>query len=848
MAYETEVYYGFKASNNLSDVIDSRLALKRINLEIGDLDIIRGAASDSGAVREDLIAISGLNREIYRTTDRFLGDSEQYKNVLDKSAGADTSLRGNLNVNGPIGGSAIRYKFLDNSTDQIKFADISTSRVSAWSTTTNPAVDSDPIFYGAQVKINSDAGGNGGTVNVDKLTWGEIAQPKLFDAEIPTHKITTNINGQEVKLYAMKSIPLKLQGYFRGFNGNVRFNSINDLRVSWRIINLTNSNDEQRYANIGTSSSSTLNYRSVSGAPRLIEIYYPPDNITSLTLTQVGLSDLPAASLSNLNQLNVALNEIKQMPNLNLFAPNLQTLNIFRNNLYLAENENFRKLNAAVVARMPPSITSLNMYGTFFGSIRWVNSSGVEVPPETSNAASVLEYRFPSLVTLNVQRGSGPYFSPDQYDPNNYLPTVPNTCENYYAGSNDFRSVPSFGLKSRTNLKNFSVGGNRRLRDDSFSLASLQLETVALNSTDLPIPDLKNRPSLRSFSYRYGGILELSPNLKSLYQDDNQESSYKFNGCAGLNSMNFYASRASGFLPKFKGNRSLSFVDFYAAQGITGGRQNNGEHGYANGQEYVMYKDTFADSPNVSFFRVLSYSLLRGKGFEDGTFSNLRNLYYLYWYSYYRTGAGGNVSLPDTSGMPNLRYFIMPVNSFSGSAPSFVSNNIIFYVQLAYNNLTGPVPSFPNKLRMHYLYLYNNQLSSFSGFANTPNMRHVYLQNNVISGKVPLLSNDAPNIDRLYLFNNNFNGYEAGSLSGLLRLRIFDISRNNLSTADLNNIIDDLFQNYNAAPRGGVSINLRSQSRAPGYSPSPTGTQREQEVREKITFLQNRGWNINIGG
>jgi len=848
MAYGTQVYYGFKVSNNLSDIIDTNLALRRLNLNIGDLEIIRGAASESGAVREDLIAISGLDREVYRTIDRYLGDSEQYKNVLDKSAGADSVLLGNLNVNGPIGGSAVRYRFLNENTEEIGFADISTSRVSAWSTTTSPTVDSDPIFYGAQVKINSDSGGVGGTINVDKLTWGEIAQPKIFDAEIPTHKITTSINGQEVKLYAMKSIPLKLEGYFRSFNGNVRFNPISDLRVSWRIINLTNSNDEQRYANIGTTSSSTLNYRSVSGAPRLIEIYYPPDNITSLTLTSIGLSGLPAASLSNLDQLNVSLNEIKQMPNLNLFSPSLKTLNIFRNNLYLAENEDFRKLNVNVVNRMPSTITSLNMYGTFFGSIRSVDSSGNEVAPETAGSKSVLEYRFPNLVTLNIQRGSGPYFSPDEYDPDNYLPSVPNTCENYYAGSNDFRKVPSSGLKNKTNLKNISVRSNRRLRDDTFSLSSLQLETVDLRSTDLPIPDLKNRPSLRSFTYTYGGRSDLASNLISLYVNDSQESSYKFNACTGLNSLNFYRSSAFGFLPKFKNNKSLTFVDFYAAQRITGGRQDNGEHGYADGKEYVLFKDTFADSPNISFFRVLSYRLLRGKGFEDDTFSNLRNLSYLYWYSYYRTGSGGGVTLPNISGLPNLRYFIMPVNSFVGPTPSFASNNIIFYVQLAYNNLTGSVPSFANKLSMRYLYLYNNQLSSFPGFLNTPRMRHVYLQNNVITGKIPFLSNDAPGIDRLYLFNNSFTGYEAGSLTGLLRLRIFDVSRNSLSTSDLNNIIDDLFQNYNAAPRSGVSINLRSQSRAVGYNPSSSGTAREQEVREKITFLQSRGWNISIGG
>lgn len=848
MAFGTRVFYGFKVTNNLSDIINANLALQRLNLNIGDLDVIRGAASELGASREDLIAISGLNRDIYKTLDRYIGDSSQYKEVLDRSAGADTALLGNLNINGPIGGSAVRYRFLNPVTEEPGYADISTSRVSAWSTTTNPVQESDPIFYGAQVKINSDNQNVGGTVFVDKLTWGQVAQPKLFDAEIPTHKITTSINGQTVKLYAMKSIPLKLDGFFRNFNGNVLITPLSDLKVSWRIINKTNATDEQRYPNLGSTTSATLNYRSVSAAPRLIEIYYPPDNIRSITLTSVGLSTLPAASLSNLDQLNISFNEIKQMPNLNLFAPNLATLNIFRNNLYLAETENLRKLNIVVVNRMPQSLTSINMYGTFFGAIRVVNTSGAQVAPNSAGSRSVFEHRFPNLVTLNLQRGSGAFFTPDEYDPDSHLPSVPISCENYFMGSNDFRTIPTTGVKDRTNLKNFSLRDNNLLRDTTFSLSSLQLENVDISATRLPIPDLKSRPSLQTFSYSYGGEQELALNLTSLYVNDSQESSYKFNACTGLRSLGFYGSRASGFIPKFKNNQSLTFVDFYAAQRLTGGRPNGGEHGYGDGSTFVMYKDTFNDARNISFFRVLSYSLLVGKGFEADTFANLRNLDYLYWYSYFRTGSGGGVQLPNISSCQRLRYFIMPVNAFTGPVPSFVSNNNIYYIHLAYNNLAGPVPSFGNKLNLSYLFLYNNQLSSFPGFSNTPRLYFVYLQNNQITGNIPFLSNDAPSINRLYLFNNQFSGYELQSFAGLLRLQIVDVSNNNLSTSDLNNIIDDLFINYNAAPRGGVSINLRSQSRAVGYSPSPSGSSREQEIREKITFLQSRGWTINIGG
>jgi Leucine-rich repeat (LRR) protein len=261
-----------------------------------------------------------------------------------------------------------------------------------------------------------------------------------------------------------------------------------------------------------------------------------------------------------------------------------------------------------------------------------------------------------------------------------------------------------------------------------------------------------------------------------------------------------------------------------------------------------MYKDTFSDAKNISFFRVLSYNLLSGKGFEDGTFKNLRNLYYLFWYSYFRTGSGATVNLPDIASCSNLQYFIMAVNNFSGSVPSFVSNNSIYYVDLAYNQLSGPVPQFTNKFNFAYLFLHNNQLSSFTGFNNTTNLIFVYLQNNVITGAIPFLSSNAPSLTRLYLFNNQFSTYEVGSFEQLTRIQVIDVSNNGLAQTDLNSIIDDLYKNYQLAPRRGVSINLRGQSRAPGYNPSSLGSEREQEIREKIDFLVASGWTINIGG
>lgn len=915
MSYKTPTFYGFRVNNNLSDIIDKTVALKRLTLNIGDIDIIRGAASSDGAIREDLIAISNIEQPLYKILDRYIGDTGQYRGILDGSAGVDSTLRGNLDVQGFIGGSAIRFRFIDytvriNYTSgsgtfvlnekivsgansaivkevgsgfiivknvvgdvttgsftgsysgatltvvtavqakDLKFADISTSRVSAWSTTTNPAADADPIFYGGQIKVAT-----GGSVSVNKITWGQVAEPRLkktdgtpITGEIPTHSITTTVNGQTIKLYAMKSIPLKLRGFFKRFDGTVKFNSaVPNSRVSWRIANVADSADVQFYPEQGSTSNSYLPYRAINAAERDVEIYYHPDFITELFTYSIGISELPAAQLPALRTLHIASNNIKDMPDIKFFAPSLQNLYLYDNNLYLASEPTLRKFTKEVADRLPSTLTYMHMMGTFYGSIRQtdVNGNVITTGIGGANAYSVIEKACPNLTTFECGRGWGPYFGPDDYDPAGYLPPMPNSLITYNANSNDFRSVPARGLKDLPNLVNINIAGNYYLEDPTFTLASNNLSSVYIGSSGLPIPNLSLKPALVTFESQY------SRNAGPLHANVAVDTSYKFGGCGALQNLYLYASGVTGFIPKFKGNTELRHVDLYAAQSVTGGRPDNGEHGYADGKTYVMYNDTFNDAKKISFFRVLSYNALVGKGFERDTFKNLPSLYYLFWYSYGRTGSGvADMPLPDVSSCPALQYFIMPVNNFTGPVPSMTTNQGIYYVDLSSNRLTGPVPTYSIRLSLHYVFLSDNQLSSFPGFINTPNMIYAYLHNNQIAGRIPMLgaSDKAPNLLHLFLFNNQMNGYTSGSFAGLTRIQRLDVSRNALTTFDLNNIVDDLFTNYQSAPRRGVNVNLHGQSAAVGYSPSTAAlTEREKEVAEKIDFLRSNGWTISIG-
>ena len=841
MAFETKVYYGFKVGNNLSDVINKSQALRILTLEIGDIDIIRGVRSgnDGGASasREDFQAMSRLKEDVYKTIQRYQGDSGQYDGILRTSPGADVGLRGNLSVNGGIGGSAIRYRSLNDSDSAIQFLDISTSRVSAWSTTTNPPADSDPIYYGGEVKVLS-----GGKLIVDNMTFGTAAIPKLFNAEVPTHKVRINIDGTNYDMYAMKSIPLKFRGFFRRFDWSANFvNYGNDLKASWRVININNSGDIQSYADRGTNTSSTLNYRSVRAAERDVEFYYPPDNITSFTATSAGIRELPAAELSNLQSLNLFNNELINMPDITTFAPNVVSLNLSRNAMYNSDDEDLRKLNSDVMSRIPTTVTSLTLYGNFYGSIRTTGTPG--------SSPSVIEDRLPNLTYLNIGRGGGAYFSPDDFDTASYLPTVPNTMESFYAYNNDFRNVPSSGLVDRDNLVTFHVSGNRYLSDSNWETSAFanadDLNYLNFAATGLKLPTLQNKTSLATVygHYSSGG---------SFYTNNAVESTYKLENCSSLDTLVMYRSSLSGFIPKFKGNTNLRYVHLWVCQSLTGGRPDNGAHGYTDGLTHVMYKDTFDDCRDkLQYFYYLSNSTLYEKDFEDGTWANLSRLRHLYWYSYRRTGGSRNdVLVPDLSSLPSLQVLYMPVNNFSGAAPSLVSNNDIRYMNLAYNKLTGNIPEYSNRLRMYYIGLYNNNLTGFPGLDSMPSLYYLYLHNNNnLTGEIPDISGPAPRIGYLYLFNCNFTSYKKGSFANFTRIRRILLQNNSLTVADIDNMFIDFENIYDQTGNSRVQVNLQGQPQT--YSPRTADqgegvSDSEANSGRILAKLRAAGWSISL--
>jgi Leucine-rich repeat (LRR) protein len=793
--------FGLNVLSSLADVLDKEQSLNSLNLSSRDLNIIRGS-QNAGATSGDWISLSRLTNPIYRTLDRYRTESETCLGILDTKAGLERTLFGNLKINGILSGNAVRYRYLDGTGvgATVKIADISTSRVSAWSSSASPVTETSPISYGAQVSVKSGGSLQFGTqsgTSGPRLQTSLTAQAKEFESEFPTSKISCTIGGQTVVLYAMKGIPLIFTGFFRNLDASISLTTlINNTPASWKIAETANTNNFVNFANRGGTTSS-INFRSSISRERYIQFYYNPDNISGITLTSANIAELPAVKLQNATALNFSSNQLRNFPNINFIAPILQSLNLISNPFSQSETENERKLNSNVINKIPTTLRELYLGQTFFGSI-------------TQN---IIANRFAELRVLNLSRGGGPYFHPDNDDANCQLPNVSNTCETYTVANNDFRSFGITAGNNRnvqdlTNLVSLDVGGNYYL-SGSFSIASGNnvIQSINSYSNGLTLPTgLAGKNSFTTLYHYY--CRNAGPLIVG--------GTYLYENCNSLSTLYLYASNVTGALPKFT-NSALSYLELRYT-GLTGG----GPGDTAN----VIPEKTFEKCTNLSYMLLQSGNLLTAP-IHPNAFSYTPNLYYLWYISYGRTTG----SIPNLTSNSNLTYLVLHFNNFTGTMPNLASNPNIFYVDVSYNALSGSVPAFRNLGNLYYLFLYNNQFTSLSTFGNLSSLAYFYAHNNKIAGEIPSFAG-CPNLFYLILFNNLLTSYKTGGLATNYNLRYLDLSGNLLTGQAVNQIIADLLTNYNTVNRGGVTVNLRGNT-------LPSGV-----ALESIDILRSKGWSI----
>ncbi len=798
------------------------------------------------------------------------GDGKALFNVTIAADGSATILSGNSRGNafsngntvtlsrseiGGTGAANTAENIVLNVTsihDSKKIADISTSRVSAWSSSDPRATSTNlieqakaKISYGARIGIRSTGklrfgnnsgyqwpvtGGDTTSSNILKLQTSLVPSGRIFDQEIPTTKIKCNINGRDVELYAMKGIPVVFRGFFRNINGYLSVSSIAGLSTpSWRVVRVGYPSQYANYTN-----TTAMYYRSTVSRERDIEIYYYPDKITELNIRYANISEIPAVKFASMTSFDMYYNNLRDFPDLSSITPNLTNLQLSRNPFYLAEEEGERRFNQAIADKIPATLRHLYLHGCFYGSIE-------------QNILS----KYTNLLTFDVGRGGGPYFHSDSITAE--LPNIPASVETYSVQANDFRSIfsgtPPSGLhtvKTAPKLKNLNLSSNYYLTNAGFTeVTSPDLYNFNIYSTGLPFPNLSNKIKLVTvtayWTRNFGTFFYNGTDMASTAT----AGTYKLNACTSLENIQCYAAGVSGEWPVFT-NPALRYLDVrYTSLSGGGGVDINNPTGFSrnsggpNGKGYAIPPNILTGCPNLHTFYCISWSFATDSQIGYDVFQSCPDLTNLYIY----TGTGGiGGAVPNLSGLSKLTNVYLWWNRFSGSVPALSGASNLYYIGLQGNRFTGTVPGYANLPNAHYIYLHNNAIQGLSDFGYLPNLRRFYCHNNQLVGNLPRYggTDRCYRLEYLLLYNNQLTGYTAGALTELPWLRYLDVSNNQFTQSALNSLVDDLFDNYENYNRGGVTINIRN-IRNNGAIVLPG-----EDQLDKIDILQTKGWTWRV--
>ena len=406
-----KVLFGLKVSFNFSDIESKATALQSLGLDIRDLEVIRGISDSINKI--DLQNVSGLDTNLTRYLNRLSADTSRYRGLVNNLAGYNYSTKGNLEAYGPVSGGAVRYKYIPNdggvgqNASNLKYGDISTSRVSSWSSATSDETNfTQAISYGGSVQVKGvlKIGQNAGFTPDNSeclLNVLDTPEPIRFATEVATDVIEMEVNGTTQYVYAMRGIPFIFTTAFKTISMTFGFSPFTvggTQQVPIYTFKATDDSEpEIQSVPSGNNNVSTLYYGAQSYKERDIRVYYPPNNITSITGTNINLRHLPAAKFQSLQSININYNLLGEMPDwrtinykynptegnpppaTGIFSQSLSDgstnyppppttldyIDIHYNPLYLSEDEELMKFGTNVMERIPRELTSLHIHGTY---------------------------------------------------------------------------------------------------------------------------------------------------------------------------------------------------------------------------------------------------------------------------------------------------------------------------------------------------------------------------------------------------------------------------------------------------------------------------------------------------
>lgn len=684
--------------------------------------------------------------------------------------------------------------------------DFSTSRASAWSAFGDPTTS---IFYGGEVLIN----GPTSSIELSSLNFSGTIKQKIFESQLPTHKIRVNIDGLDYDLYAMKGIPMRFKGFFRNVTGSV-VNTVSSIRIdfdtitnpvnnlpykpSW-ILRNTKTGIETIIRNRISGSaagtrSSIIDYYDSTSVERDIEFFYPVDKITAMILDQVKIYGIPTVKIDGMRDLKVTNGDLLEMPDLRTLYPNLLTLNLNNNDLTRSNTTSLRTFSLDVQNRLPLTLTSLlllnNSYsGPCTATLEPFTNLVTFSVASSTNSIRRMTGTSPAIATLNPKLLSYD-ISGNRFSTLHPSVTASNTLTSLNISSNGLGGT--IGTTGLSNLEYFTSGG-------------YNFHTVfnAQNKTKL----IGYSSSSMNFSTLSNGNIGTSI----------------FANCTNLREINVSYTNITGALPTFGSNDSL--INFYSVttNWLNADANNSiAENTFGGTGAPVRTKLARFDLRSSFLNRPIHPLAFRGMNVLSSLFitSNVTQAGL--------TGTGGlGGNFPTSlSDCISLRSLNLNNNRILGELlPStFANNKILVSIDISVNKLSGAFPSLDLPL-LTTLILNINEFTSV-GLLKCPALTTFSANNNNLTD-VPSFAS-AENIQRISLNNNITINYNNNPFKGARFLNNLQMFNCDLSQGEVNSIINDLNENFKLRPRP-ITVELR-RNKAP--SPELAGT---------IKFLRSQG-------
>ena len=774
------IVYGLTQENNLEDVVDTFSALNNITLNPYDLGYFAGVGRYLN--NSTVHILNNTNENLKVTYNRLKSDAARHQDVLNLGMNI-TDINGNITVYGPVAAKSISYYDLDKYDPNTGFIvqEASTSNGSIWSPL------STTIQYPNDLIITS-----GTSISAKGLKFTNAVKRVNFPrSDVATHTLEISANGKRFLLYLTKDIPYILpptgtSPSIQNIDITVGILSTN-IPLSYTINEVPNDGiarvlDSNQYYIDGSEVTKSIKYNSGS-SDKYIELYTSPGNFNILEIPGLKLSKLPLIILRNLETLNIRNNNFTTLPNLSTLTPAVSTLTLDNQVGGLPGN-----VDSTFISKLPPNLKYLSMGSNAF-------NSGIH----RFQPYDILDV-FP-LQTLKI--GFGNF--------RDTCPSVSESCTSYEVQSNSFSALPATGLFRPTatnNITNLNFERNTELALSPTTSATYMsgdyysdsLATFNILNTKLPIPDLRNKTALKTFSMD-GSLLNNSISMPaSTFSLTNSDGVYKFDGCTSLTdiTLNNMAASFAGILPNITSsvvNLTFNNVSF------TGAQSSVQEDGSTN--IYGLYKNTLIGCSQTlkSFFYTSTYDPGYALSVEPGLFDTFSKLETLTIRTRNLSGA-----LPKLTRCPllktiDIRYNGVGAGGFNELTPLDNSaTRTLQAVNMSYNALSGTLNT--------NLFFKNGTFDKLV----TLDFNHNYFDTLIIDSSVLKLNTinfsfnkltDIPDfsatkvIKTIDLSNNNISGYPLSAFSKITFTQgspvSINLSNNKLSAAAVSDIIKDLY-------------------------------------------------------